>query len=492
MRTAAVIGAGFGGLALAIRLQSAGVDTTLIEGRDQPGGRAYAWEKGGFIFDAGPTIITDPDCLRELWALSGRVMDADVSLLPVSPYYRLNWPDGTSFDHAADEAQLMREIARISPADAAGYQQFLQYAAGTYAKGYLEFGHVPFLDMGAMAKALPMMARYQAWRSLHAMVSRYVKDEKLRQAFSFQTLMLGGNPFTATALYALIHKLEKDGGLWFPRGGTNRLVAAMAAHFQRLGGTLRLGDPVVRIETLGDAATGLATASGWHQEFGAIASNADPVHSYRDLLGHTVRGQKAARALEAKRHSPSAFILHFGVKGSWPGIPHHMILFGPRYEGLLKDIFEHGVLAEDMLILLNHPTVTDPSLAPEGCSVFQAVVPVPHLGKLPIDWNRTGPILAQRILAEIERRLMPGLADRVMTMFHYMPTDFAADLNAHMGTGYGLEPTLLQGGWLRVHNRDDRIANLYFAGAATHPGAGIPGVLGSAKATAALMLADMA
>ncbi|SNS10730.1 phytoene desaturase [Sphingomonas laterariae] len=491
MRTAAVIGAGFGGLALAIRLQSAGIATTIIEARDRVGGRAYMWEKDGFVFDAGPTVITDPDCLRELWALTGRVMDEDIDLVPVNPFYRLNWPDGTSFDYSNDEPALMREIARIEPGDAGGYQQFLQYSAGVYAKGYEELGHVAFLDFASMVKAAPSLARYQAWRSVYSIVSHYVKNEKLRQAFSFHTLLVGGNPFTTSAIYALIHKLEKDGGVWFAKGGTNRLVAAMAAHFERLGGTIRLGDPVAEIETLGDRVTGVRTASGWRGEYAAVASNADIMHSYRDLLGNTVRGQKAARALETKRFSPSLFLVHFGVKGTWPGIPHHMILFGDRYRALLADIYDHGVLAEDFALYLHHPTVTDPSLAPEGCSTFYALAPVPHLGKLPIDWAQVGPIYAERILAEIERRLMPGLKERLITSFHYAPVDFAGDLNAHLGSAFSLEPILTQSAWFRTHNRDDRIPNLYFVGAGTHPGAGIPGVVGSAKATAALMLEDM-
>lgn len=492
MKRAAVIGAGFGGLALAIRLQSAGVSTTLIEARDRPGGRAYVWERDGFVFDAGPTVITDPDCLRELWALSGRDMAEDVTLVPVTPFYRLNWHDGTSFDYSNDEPALMREIARLEPADAAGYQRFLQYSAGVYTEGYKKLGHATFLDISSMLKAAPDLARYQAWRSVYSIVSRFVKNEKLRQALSFHTLLVGGNPFTASAIYALIHKLEKEGGVWFAKGGTNRLVAGMAAHFQRLGGTLHLSDPVVEIDTLGDHVTGVRTASGWSDKFDAVASNADIVHTYRDLLGGCMRGAKAARALESKRFSPSLFLIHFGVKGTWPGIPHHMILFGPRYEGLLSDIYDHGVLAQDFSLYLHHPTVTDPSLAPEGHSTFYALAPVPHLGKLPIDWAQIAPIYADRILAEIERRLMPGLRDRIVTRFHYTPADFASDLNAHLGSAFSLEPILTQSAWFRVHNRDDRIANLYFVGAGTHPGAGIPGVVGSAKATANLMLEDMA
>jgi phytoene desaturase len=490
MRTAAIIGAGFGGLALAIRLQSAGIATTVIEARDRPGGRAYSWEKDGFTFDAGPTVITDPACLKELWALSGHDMAADVTLTPVKPFYRLNWPDGTNFDYSNDENDLRKEIARLDPHDVEGYARFNEYAAGVYREGYEKLGSVAFLDFASMVKAAPALMKYQAWRSVYSMVSSFVKNEKLREALSFHTLLVGGNPMTTSAIYALIHKLEKDGGVWFAQGGTNRLVAAMVTHFERLGGTLRLGDPVRRIETVGDRASGVTTESGWRIDVDAVASNADVMHSYRDLLPHNKRGDRVAGALAKKRWSPSLFLVHFGIKGAWPGIPHHMILFGPRYRGLLTDIYDTGVLPRDFSLYLHHPTVTDPSMAPEGHSTFYALAPVPHMGKLPVDWNEIGPILEKRILDEIGRRLIPDIHERIVTSFRYTPTDFGRDLNAHLGSAFSLEPILTQSAWFRTHNRDDAISNLYFVGAGTHPGAGIPGVVGSAKATAALMLED--
>ena len=491
MAKAAVIGSGFGGLALAIRLQSAGIETTVLEARDRPGGRAYMWERDGFTFDAGPTVITDPDCLDELWGLSGKSLSDDVTLLPVTPFYRLNWPDGTSFDYSNDDPALMRAIARLEPDDVDGYRRFLTYSEGVYREGYQKLGHVAFLDFKAMIAAAPALARYQAWRSVYSMVSRFVKNEHLREALSFHSLLVGGNPMTTSAIYALIHKLEKDGGVWFAKGGTHALVRGMVTHFERLGGTIRLGDTVAEIETLGDRATGVRTASGWRGDFDAVASNGDVMHSYRDLLGHSMRGRKVAAALERKRFSPSLFVVHFGIRGRWPGIPHHTILFGPRYRGLLTDIYEHGVLPADFSLYLHHPTASDPDLAPEGHSTFYALAPVPHLGKLPVDWDEIGPAYADRILAEIERRLIPELRERIVTRFHYTPRDFQTDLNAHLGSAFSLEPILTQSAWFRVHNRDDKIPNLYFVGAGTHPGAGIPGVVGSAKATAGLMLDDL-
>jgi len=490
MKKAAVIGAGIGGLALAIRLQSAGVDTTILEARDKPGGRAYFWERDGFVFDAGPTVITAPDALRELWRISGHDISEDVKLMPVSPFYRLSWPDGTAFDYGNDDAQLGAEIARLNPDDVAGYRRFLKYSEGVYREGYQKLGHVAFLDFGSMVRAAPALMKYQAWRSVYSMVSHFVKDERLRQALSFHTLLVGGNPMTTSAIYALIHKLERDGGVWFAEGGTNKLVAGMVRHFERLGGVVRLGDAVADIHTLGDRVTGVRTASGFELQVDAVASNADIIHTYRALLGSSRSAQRTASKLEQKRFSPSLFLVHFGVRGTFPEIPHHSILFGPRYKGLLSDIYDHGVVSEDFSLYLHHPSATDASMAPEGHSTFYALAPVPHLGKFPADWRDVGPVLEQRILAEISRRLIPDLKDRIVTKFSYAPPDFAADLRAHLGSGFSLEPILSQSAYFRVHNRDEAISNLYFVGAGTHPGAGIPGVVGSAKATAALMLGD--
>jgi len=490
MTRAIVIGAGIGGLALAIRLQSAGVETVVIEARDRPGGRAYVFEKDGFTFDAGPTVITDPACLAELWELRGQRIEQDVELNPVSPFYRLSWPDGSHFDYHNDEEDLFRQIGALDRADVQGYRRFLEYSAAVYEEGYVKLGAVPFLDFRSMLKAAPALARHRAWRSVYATVSRYVRSEKLREALSFHTLLVGGNPMATSSIYALIHKLEQDGGVWYARGGTNRLVAAMVALFERLGGELRLGDPVSRIETESGKATGVSTRSGHRARADLVASNADLMHSYRDLLAHP-RGASQAKRLARKSWSPSLFVLHLGVRGRFPDIPHHMILFGPRYRGLLDDIYRKGRLAEDFSLYLHHPSATDPGVSPPGHSSFYALAPVPHLGHAQLDWAVEGPKFAERIIAEVEKRLIPDLGKRIVTRFHYAPPDFEQDLAAHLGSAFSLTPTLLQSAYFRSHNRDAEIANLYFTGAGTHPGAGIPGVVASAKATAGLMLADI-
>lgn len=490
-KSAIIVGAGFGGLALGIRLQSAGIATTILETRDQPGGRGYHWRRGGFVFDAGPTVITDPPCLEELWALSGARLADDVELMPVMPFYRLNWADGSNYDYSNDEAALRAEILKIAPDDLAGYEKFQLYSQGVEREGYQKLGAVAFLDFMSMVKAAPALARFQAWRSVYSIASKYVRNEKLRQALSFQTLLVGGNPMTTSSIYALIHTIEKRGGVWFARGGTNSLVAGMVRHFERLGGTVRLSTPVQRITTDGARATGVMLATGETLAADMVATNGDVMHCYGTLLADHPRGRSVARSLRRKRWSPSLFVVHLGVRGHYPDVAHHSILFGPRYKGLLDDIYANGRVPDDFSLYLHHPSATDPAMAPAGHSTFYVLSPVAHLGKAKADWDGDfGMAYRNAIIDELEARMLPGLRANIVDSFHYAPTDFARDLNAHLGSAFSLEPVLWQSAYFRTHNRDDVIGNLYFVGAGTHPGAGIPGVVGSAKATAALMLED--
>jgi phytoene desaturase len=490
-RTAAVIGSGFGGLALAVRLQSAGIRTTLYEARDKPGGRAYVFEDQGFVFDAGPTVVTDPSCLEELFHLSGRSIDQYVELMPVTPFYRLMWEDGIVFDYSNDEDRLLAQIATLNPADVAGYNRFMEFSEGVFREGYLKLGTEAFVDFRSMLEAAPSLVRYQAFRSVHSIVSRYVKDPHLREAFSFHTLLVGGNPFNTSSVYALIHALEKKWGVWFPRGGTHALVRGLLKLFSDLGGDFRGGTPVRQIEAASGHVIGVRLPDGQVLRFDAVASNGDVVHTYRDLLGDHARGRTMAVAMQRKSFSPSLFVTYFGLRRPHPEIAHHTILFGPRYRELLKDIYRHGTLADDFSLYLHHPTASDPAMAPEGCSAFYVLSPVPHLGKAPLDWNTVAPIYANRILEYLERRLIPGLRQNLVTMRTFTPENFRTELSAHLGSAFSLEPVLWQSAYFRTHNRDDVLRNLYFVGAGTHPGAGIPGVVGSAKATAKLMLGDL-
>lgn len=492
MATAAVIGSGFGGLALAIRLQSAGIRTILIEKRDKLGGRAYVYAQDGYTFDAGPTVITDPACLEELFALSGADPKRYVELLPVDPFYRLIWEDGYQFDYCRDETQLLAQIRAKNPRDAEGYQKFHEYSLELCREGYQKLGAVPFLNFWSMIRAAPQLIGLQSYRSVYDRLGDFVKDPQLRQAFSFHTLLVGGDPFKTSAIYALIHALERNWGVWFPKGGTGAMIAALGRLFTDLGGEIRLGDAVAEITLDNGRATSVALESGARIAVDAVASNADVVHTYDKLLQHTEIGARRARALKAKRFSNSLFVVYFGLKRRHPTIAQHTILFGPRYRELIAEIFKGPNLPDDFSLYLHRPTATDPALAPEGCDAFYALSPVPHLGAAPIDWSVEGPKYRDRILEYLERRLIPGLRADLQTSHLLTPDDFRTELNAHLGSAFSIEPILTQSAYFRVHNRDDSVRNLYIVGAGAHPGAGIPGVVGSAKATASLMLEDFA
>lgn len=491
-RRAAVIGAGFGGIALAIRLQAGGIQTTLLDKRDKPGGRAYVYEDEGFVFDGGPTVITDPSALEELFALGGKRMADYVELLPVDPFYRLCWEDGSYFDYANDQDALDRQIHARNPADVAGYRRFLEYSKAVFDEGYLKLGAVPFLSFRDMMAAGPQLARLKAWKSVYGMVSRFIQDEQLRQAFSFHSLLVGGNPFATSSIYTLIHALERQWGVWFPRGGTGALVRGMVQLFEDLGGQVELNADVARIEVEEDRARAVRLVDGREFPADLIASNADVVHTYARLLGHHARGARRAASLKRKRFSMSLFVLYFGLDTHHTQLRHHTVCFGQRYRGLIDEIFKGPQLAKDFSLYLHAPCATDPSLAPPGCGSHYVLAPVPHLGNADIDWDVEGPKYRDRIFGYLERFYMPGLRSQLVTSRYITPFDFRDTLNAHHGSAFSLEPVLTQSAWFRPHNRDADIPNLYLVGAGTHPGAGVPGVVGSAKATAGLMLADAA
>lgn len=490
---AAVIGGGFGGLAVAIRLQAAGIRTVLFEARDLPGGRAYVYRDKGYTFDAGPTVITAPDCLAELFALAGRRMEDCVELLPVRPFYRLLWDDGDAFDYSGDIEDMERQIRAKNPRDVDGYRRFVDYAARVFAKGYEELGAQPFLRFWDMVRVAPQLARLRADRSVYQTVRRFIENEHLRQAFSFHALLVGGNPLETSSIYTLIHFLERKWGVFFPRGGTGSLVSALVRLFEELGGELRLRTPVQRIDLVGRngaAKHRLELGGGKAEAFDLVVSNADLHHTYGRLLGDLPEARRTARRLESMEWSMGLVVVYFGSRRRYPGIAHHTVLFGPRYEGLLKDIFHGERLPEDFSLYLHAPTVTDPSLAPPGCESFYVLSPVPHLGNAAIDWGREGPAYADRILASLERALLPSLREHVETLRILTPADFERDLGAYHGSAFSVAPILRQSAYFRPHNRDPSIPGLYLVGAGTHPGAGVPGVVNSAKATAKVVLED--
>ncbi|MBK8481726.1 MAG: phytoene desaturase [Proteobacteria bacterium] len=491
VRRAAVIGSGFGGLAAAIRLQAAGVSTTVYEARDRPGGRAYVYEQDGFTFDAGPTVITAPHCLEELFAVGGQRLADHVELLPVTPFYRLLWPDGDRLDYTGD---LTAELRKRGEREAAGYQRFVAYSKRVFEAGYEELAATPFLRFMDMVRVAPRLARLRADRSVYAAVSRFVDDEHVRQALSFHALLVGGNPFETSAIYTLIHYLERKWGVFFPRGGTGALVRSLVELFRSLGGELRLATPVEHIrlsEVRGRTRHLLRAAEGSEESYDLVVSNADLRHTYADLYQGAPAADRARRAVEQLDWSMSLFVLYFGTDRSYADeVVHHSVIFGPRYKGLLRDIFHGHELPADYSLYLHAPTVTDPSLAPPGHGAFYVLSPVPHLGHAPLDWEAIAPAYADRILATLES-VMPDLRRHVVTRRWMTPLSFRDDLRSYHGSAFSCAPTLMQSAWFRPHNRDPRIPGLYLVGAGTHPGAGLPGVINSAKATASVILSDL-
>lgn len=481
-----MIGSGFGGLAVAIRLAAAGFETVVFEARDKPGGRAYVYRDGDFVFDGGPTVITAPPCLEALWQLAGQDMADHVELIGVEPFYRLVWSDGDRFDYTGKSDHMIEQIRQRNPADVDGYRRFVDYSRRVFDKGYTELAATPFLRFRDMVRVAPELIRLRADRSVYGAVARFVSDEHVRQALSFHSLLVGGNPFETSSIYTLIHYLERKWGVFFPRGGTGALVSALVALLESLGGELRLATPVERVEVCG----------GKHhigsEVFDLVVSNADLHHTYASIYRGVAGAERMRKKIERLEWSMSLFVLYFGTDRSYAGdVVHHTVLFGPRYRELLDDIFHGSSLPRDFSLYLHAPTVSDPSLAPEGCGTFYVLAPVPHLGNAPLDWERLAPGYADRILAALEQ-VMPDLRRHVVTRRWLTPQGFKTELRSHLGSAFSCAPRLTQSAWFRPHNRDPAIPNLYLVGAGTHPGAGVPGVVSSAEATARVIAGDFA
>ena len=477
---AVVIGSGFGGLAAAVRLGARGYRVTVLERLDAPGGRAYVYRQDGFTFDAGPTIITAPFLLEELWALCGRKMADDVELRAISPFYRIRFDDGKAFDYTGDAAAMRAEVERFAPADVPGYERFMAASEAIFKVGFLELGHVPFGSWTDMARVAPDLVKLQSWRSVYGFVSRYLSDPYLRTVFSFHPLLIGGNPFTATSIYTLINYLERHWGVHFAMGGTGSLVQGLVGLIEGQGNRIECGREVSEITVRDGRATGVRLADGRELKADIVVSNADSAWTYRHLLPASARRRWTDRKLDRARYSMGLFVWYFGTRRRFDDVPHHMILLGPRYRELLDDIFERKVLADDFSLYLHRPTATDPSLAPDGCDAFYVLSPVPNLGA-GIDWSTEAERYRQKVEAYLERTVLPGLKDAVVTSRMLTPQDFRDRLLSVQGAGFGLEPVLTQSAWFRPHNRSEEIANLFLVGAGTHPGAGVPGVLSSAR-----------
>jgi phytoene desaturase len=495
-RRIVVIGSGFGGLAAAVRLALRGHAVTLVEKRDRPGGRAYVYRQDGFVFDGGPTVVTAPWLITELFKLAGRDPADYVTLVPVDPFYRIFFPDGSHFDYSGDAARMDAAIRAFSPnpGDADGYRAFVAKTERIFAKGFTELATKPFLSPLDMVKIVPDLVRLESYRTVYGFVSRFVEDDRLRQVLSFHPLLVGGNPFQTTSIYTLIHHLEREWGVWFATGGTGAIVAALVRLFEELGGTLLLATEVAAIETANRWATGVRLADGRVLPADVVVCNADVAGAYQRLLPAAARRKYTDRRLARMRYSMSLVVIYFGTDRQYRDatdrpLAHHNIILGPRYRGLLDDVFTRKTLAEDFSLYLHMPTLTDPSLAPPGCEAFYVLAPVPHLGGR-VDWATMAKPYRDRIMRFLEENYLPDLSRHLVTEHTIDPRHFRDELNSYLGSAFAIEPILTQSAYFRPHNRSEEIPNLYFVGAGTHPGAGLPGVLSSAKIADDLIAGD--
>jgi phytoene desaturase len=479
-----VIGSGFGGLAAAIRLQAQGHEVVIVEKRDRAGGRAYVFRRNGFVFDAGPTIITAPAMIEDLFALAGRRASELVQLVPLDPFYNVRFEDGSVFRYTGDHDRLKAEVQRFNPRDVEGYERFSLAAQRVFDYAFPLIDR-PFTSVMDMMRVLPQLARLRADRSVAHLAERYFVDERLRQVFSFHPLLIGGNPFQSSSIYALIHVLEKRWGVWFAMGGTGALVDALVRLFTDLGGEIRLGTEAeaIDVDPVSARARFVRLANGPPLPADAVVSNADVAFTYQRLVPTTARRVNTDRRLERMRYSMSLFVLYFGTDRRYDDIAHHEILMGPRYEGLLDDIFHRKHLADDFSLYLHRPTATDPSLAPSGCDAWYVLSPVPHLASR-TDWAQAAQPYRDAIVRYLEQRYLPDLSQRIVAEHLVDPRYFREALNSHLGSAFSVEPILTQSAWFRPHNKSEDVQNLYLVGAGTHPGAGIPGVLSSGKIVA--------
>jgi phytoene desaturase len=482
-----VIGSGFGGLSAAIRLQAKGHNVTILEKRDKPGGRAYVYEQDGFKFDGGPTIITAPWLIDEMFEMAGKRRDDYVKLVKVSPFYNIRFEDGTVFHYDDDRENLLNQIRKFNENDVEGYKRFAADLGEIYRVGF-ELIDKPFSTWGDMLRVVPQMVKLRSDRSVYQFAKRYFEDERLRQCFSFHPLLIGGNPFESTSIYAMIHRLEQEFGVWFAMGGTGALVRALTNLFIDIGGEIYLEAEVdqIFVDDKTKRATGVYLKSGDFLPADAIVSNADVAFTYLNLIQPKYRRKNTDKRVKNLNYSMSLFVIYFGTDRRYENMAHHEIIMGPRYRGLLDEIFTRKTLSKDFSLYLHRPTATDPSLAPEGCDSWYVLSPVPHL-EGNIDWRSEAKPYRDTIIKYLEERYMPDLSKHIVSEHHIDPLHFEGTLNSYLGSAFSVAPTLMQSAYFRPHNQSEDIKNLYFVGAGTHPGAGMPGVLSSGKIVANLI-----
>ena len=483
---AIVIGAGFGGIAAALRLRAKGYAVTLIDRCAALGGRAQVYEREGFRHDAGPTVITAPFLFEELFALFGERFADHVKLVPLTPWYRFQFADGDTFDYGGTLEATLAEIERIEPRDRAGYLALLEHSRRIYDIGFTQLSAQPFHRLGTMLRQVPHLLGLRNYETVWQMVSRHLVSDKLRRAFSIQPLLVGGNPFDTTSIYGLIHFLERAHGVHFAMGGTGAVTQALGGLMERQGIALRLSTTVERVRIEQGVARGVVLADGTHVDADIVVSDADAAHLYRDLVPRAEQALATRVKLSQAHYSMGLFVMYFGTTRTYPDVAHHTIWMGERYRELLNDIFHRQKLSEDFSLYVHRPTATDPSFAPAGQDSFYVLCPVPNL-QSDIDWAIEGPRLRDRIVDALERTMLPGLKATITADFYKTPEDFQDEYRSVHGAGFSVAPIFRQSAWFRFHNQSESVRNLYLVGAGTHPGAGVPGVLCSAKVIDALI-----
>lgn len=487
-----IIGSGFGSLGAAARLAARGYQVEIFEKRDKPGGRAYVYEVNGFKFDGGPTVITAPFMFDDIFELAGRRREDYFQFVPCDPFYRIFDHEGRHFNYNGDHNFIMDQIAQWNPSDQAGYTRFMDSTQAIFQKGFTELADQPFLKFQDMLKVAPDLIRLQSHKTVYEYASQFIEDDFLRRCFSFHPLLVGGNPFDTTSIYAMIHYLEREWGIHYALGGTGSIVQGLVKLIEELGGKLHLNADVAEIMIDDRRATGIRLADGTIHQADHIISNADVASTYMNLIPGRYRGLRNSdwRYKKLTRYSMSLFVIYFGTKRRYnnTNLAHHNIILGERYQELLADIFKRKHLADDFSLYLHMPTITDPSIAPEGCESFYVLSPVPHLGA-DIDWTTAAKPYRDTIMQFLEDNYLPDLQANIVAEHYIDPLHFQNTLNSHLGSAFSVEPILTQSAWFRPHNRSEDIDNLYFVGAGTHPGAGLPGVLSSSKIAEDLIMA---
>jgi phytoene desaturase len=491
MKSIAVIGSGFGGLAEAIRLQARGFSVTIFEKRERIGGRAYQLSRDGYVFDMGPSLITAPFIIERVFRAAGKNLSDYLDLIPLDPFYRIYYHDRSFLDYGGDPEQMKRQMAAFNEQDARNYERFFRDISRIYHAVITDgLGATPFVTLRSFVGLLPRAVRLGGLTPVYDFVARYFTDERHRFAFSFHPLFIGGSPFRSPSIYIMIPYLEREGGVWFARGGMYSLVDAFRRVFEELGGTIHTGAEVSGIEVHNGIARGVRVNGEFHPA-DAVVSNGDPPWVYRNLVRAEDRRRWSDKAIGRLKMSMSCFLLYIGTRRQYPQLKHHTLILSKRYRELVRDIIDRKVLPEDFSMYLHVPTRTDPSMAPAGCESMYVLIPVPHLGG-GVDWTREGPLLRDRVLTFLERDF--GLVDlrssiEVLEMF--TPADFNTHLNSHLGSAFSIEPRLTQSAYMRPHNRSEDVKGLYIVGGGTHPGAGVPGVLLSAEATEQCVVQDL-